>query len=77
MTRQVQVSLADGEIERIDRVAAKLERSRSWVLAQFIREGLAWAPLIYRGTLVGRLDRDGGVTASVKASGLQVGDDNV
>ena len=72
-TRQVQTSLTEEQIAAIDRIAESTRRSRSFVIAMLVMEGLDWAPLYYRGEVVGRIDPgDGMAVASAKASGFRL-----
>lgn len=73
--KQVQASLTDEEIEALDKLAKQSFRSRSYMIAKFIREGVLWTPIKYHGKTIGRMDTSQGTqVALVKASGLQVGD---
>ncbi len=72
---QVQASLTPEEIEALDKLAKAMARSRSYMIAQFVREGLLWESIKYRGLTIGRMDASqGSQVALVKASGLQVGE---
>lgn len=75
MTKQVQTSLTHEEIAALDKLAEEQARSRSFIIAQFVRQGLKWAPLYYRDEHVGRIDSSNGmVVASAKASGFRIGE---
>lgn len=57
--KQVQVSLTHEQIEQIDKLAAEQERSRSYIIAEFVARNLEWMEVHFAPSqIVALIDRE-------------------